>query len=100
MDGNSVQDSSQTITQPSSIDASVHRITDQAQNKPAKMRSAFLLSMIAGFAMWASFPPLDWGPLAWLATIPWLMLIRLKRPTRRMYWASYLGALCFTIPAF
>ncbi|MBL4884950.1 MAG: apolipoprotein N-acyltransferase [Planctomycetaceae bacterium] len=82
------------------VDLSVLQIIDRAENSPAKTRGALLLSIIAGVGMWASFPPLDFGPLAWLATIPWLILIRLKRPTRRMYFASYLGALCFTIPAF
>jgi len=82
------------------VELSVHQIIDRAENRPAMMRSALLLSMISGLVYWASFPPLDFGFLAWLAPVPWLVLIQLKRPTRGMLLASYLGALCFTIPAF
>ncbi len=106
MDGVSVPD--QVVEQESQavrkkkrgrVELSVHQIIDRAEKRPAGMRGALLLSMSAGFLMWASFPPLDFSPLAWLAPVPWLLLIRLKRPTRWMHVASYLGALCFTVPA-
>ncbi len=81
------------------VELSVHQIIDRAENRPAGMRGALLLAIVAGVAMWASFPPLDFAPLAWLAPVPWLLLVRLKRPTRWMHAATYLGALCFTVPA-
>ncbi len=93
------QQQSKTKKKRGRVELSVHQIIDRAENRPAGVRGALLLSIIAGFAMWASFPPLDFAPLAWLAPLPWLLLIRLKRPTRWMYTASYLGTLCFTIPA-
>jgi len=93
------QQQSKTKKKQGRVELSVHQIIDRAKNRPAGVRGALLLSIIAGFAMWASFPPLDFAPLAWLAPIPWLLLIRLKRPTRWMYTASYLGTLCFTVPA-
>ncbi len=92
------QQQSKTKKKRGRVELSVHQIIDRAENSPAGMRGALLLSIIAGFAMWASFPPLDFAPFAWLAPIPWLMLIRLKRPTRWMYVANYLGTLCFTVP--
>jgi apolipoprotein N-acyltransferase len=42
--------------------------------------------------MWAALPPLDWWPLAWIAPVPWILLVR--RPAlsgRRAYvtlWAA------------
>ena len=32
--------------------------------------------------LWASFPPLDWGPLGWIALVPLLLLIRPARQAR------------------
>ena len=40
--------------------------------------------------LWASFPPLALWPLAWVALIPWLLLVRQKRfGFRRPYLALY-----------
>lgn len=33
------------------------------------------IGIAGGVLMWASFPPLGWWPLAWLATLPWLWLV-------------------------
>lgn len=37
------------------------------------------LAFSSALLLWASFPPLNLWPLAWLATIPWLLLIRRDR---------------------
>jgi apolipoprotein N-acyltransferase len=47
------------------------------------------LAMLSGILLWASFTPLDWGPLAWVALVPVLLLARLQQRTRWMYTALY-----------
>jgi apolipoprotein N-acyltransferase len=50
--------------------------------------------MAGGLLLWASFPPLGWWPLAWIALVPWLILIRVKHlPGRRPY--AVLAVACF-----
>ena len=50
--------------------------------------------MAGGLALWASFPPLAWWPLAWVAPVFWLLLIRWRRlPGKRPYLA--IGLACF-----
>lgn len=36
----------------------------------------FWLALAGGMLVWASFPPLGWSPLVWLAPIPWMWLVR------------------------
>src|SRR5262245_50824663 len=54
--------------------------------------SALGLSLASGLLLWLSFPPFAWWPLAWLAPLPWLMLVRQKDLARsRPYLAIWLG---------
>src|SRR5687767_53575 len=44
------------------------------------------IGLVGSLLMWASLPPLDWWPLAWIAPIPWLWLTRLETlPGQRPY---------------
>jgi len=56
---------------------------------------ATLLYGLAGCALaWAALPPLGLWPLAWLAPIPWLLLIRRAQlPGRRPYVALWLAGM-------
>ncbi len=36
----------------------------------------WMLAFLGSILLWASLPPLDLWPLAWIAPIPWLLLIR------------------------
>ncbi len=63
-------------------------------------RMAAVLSILGGLLAWASFAPLEMAPLAWLSPVPWLCLVRLERPTRRMSLAAYLGGVAYFLPAF
>lgn len=47
--------------------------------------------------LWASFTPLDWGPLGWIALVPLILLIRTPRRTRWMYTAIYVSAVAYYI---
>jgi apolipoprotein N-acyltransferase len=49
--------------------------------------------------MWAAFAPLAWGPLGWVCLVPLIQLVRLERPTRRMYRLVYVGGLAFGLAA-
>lgn len=66
----------------------------RVQNGTARQtnRTALGLSIVAGILLWASFPPLNLWPLAWIAPVPWLYLARLpERFTWRTYAWIYLG---------
>jgi apolipoprotein N-acyltransferase len=88
-----------------SVDRSVEEIIASAraqqrrQTPGAPFRQGLLLSVTTGLLLWASFFPLNWGPLAWLAPVPLLLLARTMRPVRRLYVACYLGGLAFYLPA-
>lgn len=92
-------------TRPPRGDRSAHEIIATARSVTrqtgdrAPMRMAAVCAMLSGGLLWASFPPLGLSPLAWVALVPLLLLVRIERPTRRMYWASYLGGLAFFVPA-
>ncbi len=63
----------------------------------APARGAWLLSGLTVALLWASFTPLEWGPLAWVALVPLILLIRLEERTRRMYVAVYGGGFAFVL---
>jgi apolipoprotein N-acyltransferase len=47
---------------------------------------------LGGLLLWAAQPPLAWSPLAWVAPIPWLLLIRdAQRPGRGGYCWIWVG---------
>ncbi|QDT30568.1 Apolipoprotein N-acyltransferase [Gimesia panareensis] len=93
-------------TQPSQPDSSqenalgqdIQRIINTARTSPAPAWGAWALSGLSAGLMWASFTPVDFGPLGWVCLIPLLLLVRLPRPTRLMYTATYCGGLLFAIP--
>ena len=50
-----------------------------------------LLAILAGGALAASFPPLDWGPVAWLALWPLLASLRGQPAIARALLGSLTG---------
>lgn len=80
------------------VEISVQDIITNARTAPASSKSAWLLSGLTGVMLWASFYPLNWGPLAWVALIPMLMLVRLPKPTKWMSLTTFFGGLVFTVP--
>ncbi|MEX0717654.1 MAG: apolipoprotein N-acyltransferase [Planctomycetaceae bacterium] len=75
----------------------VEQIIDTARAQPAEGRGAWIVSGATAALLWASFTPLDWGPLAWVALVPLILLIRLPRPTRSMYRAVLAGGFLFNL---
>ncbi|CAN5168576.1 apolipoprotein N-acyltransferase [soil metagenome] len=60
----------------------------------------FLPSLLSAPLLWASFFPLDLGPLAFIALVPWLMLVKTQGVSnRRLYFAAFVGAFAFWLPA-
>ncbi|WP_437229813.1 apolipoprotein N-acyltransferase [Planctomicrobium sp. SH661] len=53
------------------------------------------LSMLTAVLLWASFTPVDFGPLAWISLVPLLTLVRPAQRTRWMYRIVYVSGLCY-----
>ncbi|MDZ4819014.1 MAG: apolipoprotein N-acyltransferase [Planctomycetota bacterium] len=61
-------------------------------------KSTWGLGLLGTLLLYASFPPWDLWPLAWIAPIPWLLLIEQNQLSgRRPYRAIYLSGLIFWI---
>ncbi len=88
-------------SKPKSGDLTVEQIIEAARSTPlrAPARGAWALSLLTAGMLWASYPPLDLGPLAWVAVVPILLLVRIQERTRGMYFALYVGGLAFYVPA-
>lgn len=84
---------------PRNLDPTIQAIIDRARASVPKMRSraTWALPCLSAVLLWASFPPVNWGPLAWVSLVPLILLVRLERPTRFMYTAVYLGGLVFSL---
>ncbi len=57
-------------------------------------KTEWCLAILGGLLLWASFPPLGFWPLAWIAPIPWLLLtgkkrLRFGRPYRSLFVVSF-----------
>lgn len=79
----------------------VKMIIASARSAPVRgpARGAWLLSLATGILLLMSFPPLDWGPLAWVAIVPLVLLVRIPTRTKWMYRAVYAGGFTFTLIA-
>ncbi|HET6328380.1 MAG TPA: apolipoprotein N-acyltransferase [Planctomycetaceae bacterium] len=82
-------------TRSDSAEPSVHSIIRAARsvNAPSSSRRVWIATGISGLLLWASFPPLDWGPLGWIALVPLLILVRPAQRPPRAVLATYLTAL-------
>src|SRR5579862_4234678 len=84
------------------------RVADRKFVEPAKkvrppnpLKSTLGLGLLGSLLVYASLPPLDWWPLAWIAPVPWLLLVRQnelsgRRPYRSLWiagFALWLGAI-------
>ena len=83
-------------SEPSDRDAgelTVEQIIARARVVPGSSRGAWVLAASTAVLTWASFTPLDFGPLGWICLVPLVLLIRLKQRTRWMYTAVYVCGL-------
>jgi len=50
-----------------------------------------LLAAASAALQWAAFPPLGWWPLAWIALVPWLLLLRHCTLRSAFWWSALIG---------
>jgi apolipoprotein N-acyltransferase len=63
-------------------------------------RSTWAIALSGSLLMWAALPPLDFWPLAWIAPVPWLLLVRQEQlNSRRPYRALWLAGFVFWLAA-
>src|SRR5947208_14297536 len=76
----------------------VIRVPSSPEGRIPAVKSArvFLMPALSGLLLWAAFFPLDLGPLAFVALVPFLALVRADGvgPWRR-YFAAFLGGVVF-----
>lgn len=80
-----------------SREQSVRELIDSARTAPAGVLGGVVCSFATAGLLWASFTPLDFGPLAWVALVPLLLLVRVDRPTRLMYPVVYVAGLVWSV---
>ncbi|MBI3838826.1 MAG: apolipoprotein N-acyltransferase [Planctomycetia bacterium] len=75
--------------------------SDSTSRRPkAWWCSTWALGLSGSALLWAALPPLDFGPLAWLAAVPWVMLIRQGGLSgKRPYGALWLAGFAFWLSA-
>jgi len=54
-----------------------------------------LLAAASAALFWLSFPPVDAGWAAWVALVPWLVLVRRCSPKKAVLWSAAAGAVAF-----
>lgn len=71
-------------------ESEVARIISRARAQRLPMTRALLPGLVTGLLLWLSFTPVDFGPLAWVALVPLLMLVRMPEAASRMSLALWL----------
>lgn len=74
-----------TVSIPAELPQRVTRILERGKRARPGAGGTLLLLLSTMLVTWLSFPPVDWGPLAWICLVPVMQLARLPRPTRWMY---------------
>ncbi|HEV7226499.1 MAG TPA: hypothetical protein VGN42_27585, partial [Pirellulales bacterium] len=70
--------------------------TAPAQPPVGLLQKTWILGLAGSLLLWAAFPPLGIWPLAWIAPVPWLMLVRRdKLAGRRPYRTIWLTGCAF-----
>lgn len=63
-------------------------------------QSTLAIAVAGSVMLWMAFPPVDWWPLAWVAPVFWVVLIRMPElPGRRPYRALWLAGFVFWMGA-
>lgn len=65
----------------------------------AKKAQLLILPFVSALLLWCSFPPLDWGALAWVALVPLAVYLRLEPSGWRASAASYAAGYAFFVAA-
>jgi Apolipoprotein N-acyltransferase N-terminal domain len=65
---------------------------------PVPLRRLLVAAILSGGLLFASFYPLKWSFLAWVALVPLLALVRVEARPRNIGIAAFLGGLVFFLP--
>jgi apolipoprotein N-acyltransferase len=63
------------------------------------LRHRLAAGVVSGLVLWTTFPPLEWGSLAWVALTPLFWLATVRGAPVRTYLAAWAGGLVFWILA-
>jgi apolipoprotein N-acyltransferase len=64
-------------------------------------QSTLAIALLGQLLLWAAFPPLEVAPLAWLAPVPWVWLVRRwELSGKRPYLALWLSSFVFHLAVF
>jgi apolipoprotein N-acyltransferase len=63
------------------------------------LRHRLAAGVVSGLVLWTTFPPMEWGPLAWIALTPLFWLATVVGAPGRTYLAAWAGGLVFWILA-
>jgi len=82
------------MSAPSAVNETTHEggrisLTERASRHPV------MAGAVSGLALWASFPPLEWSWLAWVALVPLFHLAIESGPRLRLYLGAWAGGLVF-----
>lgn len=66
---------------------------------PASSRQCLGLGSLSASMLWLSYFPANLGFLAWIALVPFLLLVRIETTTRRRYWSAFITGLLFYLAA-
>jgi len=77
------------------FDPKMERMIEEARTVLPLSFSPFVFTLVSGVLLWCSFTPLDWGPLAWVALVPVLLLCRLPQRLRWMHRLTFLAGVVF-----
>lgn len=81
-----------------SQDPTPQEIIASARSAPARAGGTLKVALLTSMLLWASFTPLGFAPVGWIALVPLLLLVRLERPTRWMYTGVYFAGFAFWWP--
>lgn len=81
------------------IIASARSVRKQAVTRVG-VGGALAMSLLSGLLLWLCFTPVNCSPLAWLAPVPLLLLVRIEHRTNWMYCAIYAGSLVSHLAMF
>src|SRR5262245_28435409 len=67
--------------------------------KPHPALACLAAPFLTSALLWLSYFPVGQGWLAWVALVPWLMLVRAGLPNRLRYLLAWISGLAFFVPA-
>ena len=62
---------------------------------PSGIRQTLISGIVSGVLLWTTFPPANWGWLAWISLVPLFLMIPSKLASRALYLGAWTGGLVF-----